>query len=97
MGSCETRPVPAGVGSELGKGVAFPRYRHLRADGGETMQFKKVTLQVTVQDQDSDLVTQALDYALDRIEERVTVIWSDLDAHPCSRSRHSETLATPVV
>ncbi len=49
------------------------------------MEFRKVKLEVLVQDQDSDLVNQALGYALERIEERVTVIWSDLDTQPAPR------------
>lgn len=60
------------------------------------MQFRKVTLEVIVQDQDSDLVKQALGYALERIEERVTVIWSDLDVEPAPRFTDSENLAAAL-
>ncbi len=60
------------------------------------MEFRKVTLEVLVQNQDSDLVKQALGYALERIEERVTVIWSDLGAQSAPRFTDSEKAATPL-
>ena len=59
------------------------------------MHFRKVTLEVTVQEVDSDIVMQALNYALERIEERVAVIWSDLDAQPSPESGGADQYADP--
>ncbi len=59
------------------------------------MLFRKVTLEVTARAVDSDLVMQALNYALERIEERVTVIWSDIDAQPSPKSGGAEQYADP--
>ena len=60
------------------------------------MQFRKVTLEVIVQDVEADIVLQAMNYALERIEERVTVIWSDLDSESSPKSATPEQNAAPL-
>lgn len=60
------------------------------------MRFRKINLEVTVQDKDSAVLINALGAARDRIETYVAVIWSNMTIRPTDEPEDAEEIAAPV-
>ena len=59
------------------------------------MPYQKITLQVIVSDDDSEVFIQALNNAMDEIEEQVTVFSSEIMTEETGEPENAKEIAAP--
>ena len=60
------------------------------------MPYQKITLQVIVSDDDSEVFIQALNNAMDEIEEQVTVFSSEIMTEETGEPENADEIAAPA-
>ena len=60
------------------------------------MPYQKITLQVIVSDDDSEVLIQALNNAMDEIEEQVTVFSSEIMTEETGEPENADEIAAPA-
>ena len=60
------------------------------------MPYQKITLQVIVSDDDSEVLIQALNNAMDEIEEQVTVFSSQIMTEETCEPENADEIAAPA-
>ncbi len=61
------------------------------------MTYRKIKLEVTVRKDDEEMLTHALNDAMDKIEKQVTVFSSEMFVVEASEPKNAEEIAAPAV
>jgi hypothetical protein len=61
----------------------------------EPMPYQKITLVVVVGEDDAEVLEQALDDAMDKIEDQMTVFSSEIKTEDCGEPTNAEEIAAP--
>lgn len=60
------------------------------------MPYQKITLEVVVTEDNSEILVQALDDAMDKIEDQVTVFSSEIKTEDTGEPENAEEIAAPA-
>lgn len=61
------------------------------------MTYRKITLEVTVKEEDAEILTQAMGCAMDKVEEQITVFSSEIHVSEAAEPENAEEIAAFAV